>query len=47
MVDSRKVKVDFSLENFDLAKSENAKQPQGTPEKKDVIVQAFRHLRII
>lgn len=38
MIDSRKVKVDFSLENFDLAKSENAKQPQGTPEKEEVVV---------
>ena len=88
MVDSRKVKVDFSLEdmdlsefkgkatyeqikayvleqtglkvsslyiaqikkkcgldvgeNFNLAKSENARQPQCTPEKEDAIMQAFR-----
>ena len=93
MVDSRKVKVDFSLEDMDLAefkgkatyeqikayvleqtglkvsslyiaqikkkcgldvgenfnpaKSENARQPQCTPEKKDAIMQAFRHFGII
>ena len=93
MVDSRKVKVDFSLEdmdlsefkgkatyeqikayvleqtglkvsslyiaqikkkcgldvgeNFNLAKSENARQPQCTPEKQDAIMQAFRHFGII
>ena len=93
MVDSRKVKVDFSLEdmdlsgfrgkatyeqiktyvleqtglkvsslyiaqikkkcgldvgeNFNLAKSENARQPQCTPEKEDAIMQAFRHFGII
>ena len=93
MVDSRKVKVDFSLENMDLskfkgkatyeqikayvlektglkvsslyiaqikkkcgldvgenfnpAKSENARQPQCTPEKEDAIMQAFRHFGII
>ena len=93
MVDSRKVKVDFSLEdmdlsefkgkatyeqikayvleqtglkvsslyiaqikkkcgldvgeNFNLAKSENARQPQCTPEKEAAIMQAFRHFGII
>ena len=93
MVDSRKVKVDFSLENMDLSefkgkatynqikayvleqtglkvsslyiaqikkkcgldvgenfnpvKSENARQPQCTPEKEDAIMQAFRHFGII
>ena len=93
MVDSRKVKVDFSLEdmdlsefkgkatyeqikayvleetglkvsslyiaqikkkcgldvgeNFNLAKSENARQPKCTPEKEDAIMQAFRHFGII
>lgn len=93
MVDSRKVKVDFSLEdmdlsefkgkatyeqikayvleetglkvsslyiaqikkkcgldvgeNFNLAKSENARQPQCTPEKEDAIMQALRHFGII
>lgn len=93
MVDSRKVKVDFSLEdmdlselkgkatyeqikvyvleqtglkvsslyiaqikkkcgldvgeNFNLPKSENAKQPQCTPEKEEAIMQAFRHFGII
>ena len=93
MVDSRKVKVDFSLENMNLsefkgkatyeqikayvleqtglkvsslyiaqikkkcgldvgenfnpAKSGNARQPQCTPEKEDAIMQAFRHFGII
>ena len=93
MVDSRKVKVDFSLEdmdlsefkgkatyeqikayvleqtglkvsslyiaqikkkcgldvgeNFNLTKSENARQPQCTPEKEDAIMQAFRHFGIV
>ena len=93
MVDSRKVKVDFSLEDMDLsefkgkatyeqikayvlektglkvsslyiaqikkkcgldvgenfnpAKSENARQPQCTPEKEDAIMQAFRYFGII
>ena len=93
MVDNRKVKVDFSLEDMDLsefkgkatyeqikayvlektglkvsslyiaqikkkcgldvgenfnpAKSENARQPQCTPEKEDAIMQAFRHFGII
>ena len=93
MVDSRKVKVDFSLEdmdlsefkgkatyeqikayvleqtelkvsslyiaqikkkcgldvgeNFNLSKSDNARQPQCTPEKEDTIMQAFRHFGIV
>ena len=93
MVDSRKVKMDFSLEdmdlsefkgkatyeqikayvleqtglkvsslyiaqikkkcgldvgeNFNLAKSENARQPKCTPEKEEVIMQAFKHFGII
>ena len=93
MVDTRKVKVDFSLEdmdlseftgkatygqiktyvleqtglkvsslyiaqikkkcglhvgeNFNLSKSDNARQPQCTPEKEDAIMQAFRHFGII
>ena len=93
LVDSRKVKVDFSLENmdlsefkgkatyeqikayvlektglkvsslyiaqikkkcgldvsenFNLSKSDNARQPQCTPEKEDAIMQAFRHFGII
>lgn len=93
MVDSRKVKVDFSLEdmdlsefkgkatyeqikayvleqtglkvsslyiaqikkkcgldvgeNFNLPKSENARQPQCTPEKEEAIMQAFKHFGII
>ena len=34
-------------ENFNLPKSENARQPQCTPEKEDVIMQAFRHFGII
>lgn len=92
MVDSRKVKVDFSLEdmdlsefkgkatyeqikayvleqtglkvsslyiaqikkkcgldvgeNFNLPKSENARQPQCTPEKEEAIMQAFKHFGI-
>jgi len=93
MIDSRKVKVDFSLEdmdlsefkgkatyeqikayvleqtglkvsslyiaqikkkcgldvgeNFNLSKSDNARQPQCTPEKEDAIMQAFRHFGIV
>uniref|UniRef100_UPI003FEEB48B 23S rRNA (uracil(1939)-C(5))-methyltransferase RlmD n=1 Tax=Roseburia sp. TaxID=2049040 RepID=UPI003FEEB48B len=93
MVDSRKVKVDFSLENMDLSefkgkatyeqikayvlehtglkvsslyiaqikkkcgldvgenfnlpKSENARQPQCTPKKEEAIMQAFKHFGII
>ena len=34
-------------ENFNLAKSENARQPKCTPEKEDAIMQAFRHFGII
>ena len=93
LVDSRKVKVDFSLEdmdlsefkgkatyeqikayvleqtglkvsslyiaqikkkcgldvgeNFNLPKSENARQPQCTPEKEEAIMQAFKHFGMI
>ena len=93
MVDGRKVKVDFSLENMDLSefkgkatyeqikayvleqtglkvsslyiaqikkkcgldvgenynlsKSENARQPQYTPEKEEAIMQAFKHFGMI
>lgn len=93
MVDSRKVKLDFSLEdmdlsefkgkatyeqikayvleqtglkvsslyiaqikkkcgldvgeNFNLPKSENARQPQCTPEKEEATMQAFKHFGII
>ena len=42
-----KVNVDFSLENFNLPKSENARQPQCTPEKEEAIMQAFRHFGIV
>ena len=34
-------------ENFNLPKSENARQPQCTPEKEEAIMQAFRHFGII
>lgn len=34
-------------ENFNLPKSENARQPKCTPEKEDAIMQAFRHFGII
>ena len=34
-------------ENFNLPKSENARQPQCTPEKEDAIMQAFRHFGIM
>ena len=34
-------------ENFSLSKSDNARQPQCTPEKEDAIMQAFRHFGII
>ena len=34
-------------ENFNLSKSENARQPQCTPEKEDAIMQAFRHFGIL
>ena len=93
MVDNRKVKVDFSLEdmdlsefkgkatyeqikayvleqtgrkvsslyiaqikkkcgldvgeNFNLAKSENARQPKCTPKKEEAIMQAFKHFGIV
>ena len=93
LVDSRKVKVDFSLddmdlsefkgkatyeqikayvleqtglkvsslyiaqikkkcgldvgENFNLSKSDNARQPQCTPEKEESIMQAFKHFGIV
>ena len=42
----KKCGLDVS-ENFNLAKSENARQPQCTPEKEDAIMQAFRHFGII
>ena len=32
---------------FEEAKSENARQPQCTPEKEDTIMQVFRHFGII
>ena len=34
-------------ENFKLSESDNARQPQCTPEKEDAIMQAFRHFGII
>lgn len=34
-------------ENFNLPKSENARQPQCTPEKEEAIMQAFRYFGII
>ena len=34
-------------ENFNLPKSENAKQPKCTPEKEEAIMQAFRYFGII
>ena len=34
-------------ENFNLPKSENAKQPKCTPEKEEAIMQAFKHFDII
>ena len=34
-------------ENFNLPKSENAKQPKCTPEKKEAIMQAFKDFVII
>ena len=34
-------------ENFNLSKSDNARQPQCTPEKEDAIMQAFRHFGIV
>ena len=52
VVDSRKVKVDFSLEDMDLAefnlpRSEKAKQVKCTLEKEEAIMQAFKHFGII
>ena len=34
-------------ENFNPAKSENARQPQCTPEKEEAIMQAFKHFGIV
>ena len=34
-------------ENFNLSKSDNARQPQCTPEKEDAIMQAFKHFGMI
>ena len=34
-------------DNFNPAKSENARLPQCKPEKEDAIMQAFRHFGII
>ena len=34
-------------ENFNLSKSDNARQPQCTPEKEEAIMQAFKHLGIV
>ena len=34
-------------ENHNLPKSENAKQPQVTPEKEEAIMKAFRHFGVI
>ena len=34
-------------ENFNLPKSEDAKQPQVTPEKEEAILQAFKHFGVI
>ena len=34
-------------ENFNLPKSENARQPQCTPEKEEAIMQAFKHFGMI
>ena len=34
-------------ENFNLPKSESAKQPKCTPEKEEAILQAFRHFGMI
>ena len=45
---SRKKKCGLDVgENFNLSKSDNARQPQCTPEKEDAIMQAFRHFGII
>lgn len=34
-------------ENFNLPKSEDARQPQVTPEKEEAIMKAFRHFGVI
>lgn len=34
-------------ENLNPVKSENARQPQCTPEREDAIMQAFRHFGVI
>ena len=34
-------------ENFNLPKSENARQPQCTPEKEEAIMKAFKHFGIV
>ena len=34
-------------ENFNLAKSENARQPKCTPKKEEAIMQAFKHFGIV
>ena len=34
-------------ENYNLSKSENARQPQCTPEKEEAIMQAFKHFGMI
>ena len=34
-------------ENFNLPKSENARQPQCTPEKEEAIIRAFKHFGIV
>ena len=34
-------------ENFNLPKSENARQPQCPPEKEEAIMQAFKHFGIV
>ena len=43
MVDNKKVKVDFSLEDMGLSEL----QPKCTPEKEEAIMQAFKHFGII
>lgn len=42
----KKCGLDVS-ENFNLSKSDNARQPQCTPEKEDAIMQAFKHFGMI
>ena len=42
----KKCGLDVS-KNFNLPKSENAKQPKCTPEKEEAIMQAFKHFGII